>query len=99
MLSNEAAQTLGAVASMLIYVLMAAVLFFRPEGYSRRGRADEMLSKSQIAAVVLLAIALVLAPPITTAIDEPFYTSLVARIMVFAIAVVSWISFLDMAVW
>jgi len=48
-----------------------------------------MLSKSQIAAVVLLAIALVLVPPITTAIDEPFYTSLVARIMVFAIAVVS----------
>ena len=32
-LSNEAAQTAGpAVASMLIYVLMAAVLFFRPEG-------------------------------------------------------------------
>ena len=48
-----------------------------------------MLSKSQIVAVVLLAIALVLVPPITTAIDEPFYTSLVARIMVFAIAVVS----------
>ena len=32
-LSNEAAQTAGpAVASMLIYVFMAAVLFFRPEG-------------------------------------------------------------------
>ena len=32
-LSNEAAQTAGpAVASMLIYVLMAAVLFFRQEG-------------------------------------------------------------------
>ncbi len=31
--SNEAAQTAGpALASMLIYVVMAAVLFFRPEG-------------------------------------------------------------------
>jgi branched-chain amino acid transport system permease protein len=32
-ISNEAAQTAGpAMASMLIYVLMAAVLFFRPQG-------------------------------------------------------------------
>jgi branched-chain amino acid transport system permease protein len=32
-LPSEAAQTAGpAMASMLIYVLMAAVLFFRPEG-------------------------------------------------------------------
>ena len=32
-LSNEAAQTAGpALASMLIYVLMAGVLFFRPQG-------------------------------------------------------------------
>ena len=32
-ISNEAAQTAGpALASMLIYVLMAAVLFFRPQG-------------------------------------------------------------------
>ncbi len=31
--SNDAAQTAGpAIASMLIYILMAAVLFFRPEG-------------------------------------------------------------------
>jgi branched-chain amino acid transport system permease protein len=32
-ISNEAAQTAGpAIASMLIYLLMAAVLFFRPQG-------------------------------------------------------------------
>jgi len=32
-LSTEAAQTAGpAIASMLIYILMAAVLFFRPQG-------------------------------------------------------------------
>jgi branched-chain amino acid transport system permease protein len=33
MLSENAAQTLGpALSSMLIYMLMAAVLVFRPEG-------------------------------------------------------------------
>jgi branched-chain amino acid transport system permease protein len=33
LISNEAAQTAGpALASMLIYIVMAAVLFFRPEG-------------------------------------------------------------------
>jgi branched-chain amino acid transport system permease protein len=32
-ISTQAAQTAGpAIASMLIYILMAAILFFRPQG-------------------------------------------------------------------
>jgi branched-chain amino acid transport system permease protein len=48
-----------------------------------------MLGKSHIAVLILLATALIIVPPFTTYIDEPFYASMVARIMVFAIAVVS----------
>ncbi len=48
-----------------------------------------MLSKSQLLTIVVVGIALLAIPPITTALDEPFYTSLIARIMILAIAVVS----------
>jgi branched-chain amino acid transport system permease protein len=48
-----------------------------------------MLGKFHVAALVVLAIGLAAVPTIMTVIDEPFYTSLVARIMVLAIAVVS----------
>ena len=48
-----------------------------------------MLSKWQIALIVLLAAALLALPPLVNWLEEPFYTSLVARIMVFAIAAVS----------
>lgn len=48
-----------------------------------------MLSKSQIAAIIILGFGLLVVPSVTTALDEPFYMSLCARIMIFAIAVIS----------
>ena len=40
MLSNQAAETAApAVSAMLIYILMAAILYFRPQGlFPPRGR-------------------------------------------------------------
>ena len=48
-----------------------------------------MLSRWQIAAVAIGLACLIAVPPVTDALDEPFYTSLVSRIMIFAIAAVS----------
>ena len=48
-----------------------------------------MFTKAQMAALVIVGVGLLVVPPVTTWLDEPFYTSLFARIMIFAIAVVS----------
>ena len=47
------------------------------------------MTKLKLAVLVIAFILLALVPPIAAAIDEPFYLSLFARIMVFAIAAVS----------
>ncbi len=48
-----------------------------------------MLSKVQITALLFLGVGLLVVPPVTSWLDAPFYVSLFARIMIFAIAVVS----------
>ena len=48
-----------------------------------------MLGKWQIATIVFLTALLCALPPLANWVDEPFYISLVARIMVFAIAALS----------
>ena len=47
------------------------------------------MPKLKLAILVVAIILLALVPPVAHAIDEPFYLSLFARIMVFAIAAVS----------
>lgn len=47
------------------------------------------MTKLKLAILVIAIILLALVPPVAHAIDEPFYLSLFARIMVFAIAAVS----------
>ena len=46
------------------------------------------MTKLKLAILVIAIILLALVPPVAHAIDEPFYLSLFARIMVFAIAAV-----------
>ncbi|MEM7408294.1 MAG: branched-chain amino acid ABC transporter permease [Pseudomonadota bacterium] len=48
-----------------------------------------MLSRAQWIAITVVGAALLAVPSTMAALDEPFYTSLIARILVFAIAVVS----------
>ena len=48
-----------------------------------------MLGRWQLVAIVIGALVLLAIPPITTIIDEPYYTSLSSRILIFAIAAVS----------
>ncbi len=48
-----------------------------------------MLSRLKLSVVVAGFVALALVPPIAVAIDEPFYLTLFARIMIFALAAVS----------
>jgi branched-chain amino acid transport system permease protein len=89
-----------ALTSMLIYILMAAVLLFRPQGLipapgaaGGGGSAGTSLRQGRLSpaseAIVGIAImaALVLVP--VAAGGQPFYLALVSRVMIFGIAALS----------
>ena len=82
-----------ALSSMAIYILMAAMLVFRPQGlFPVPAAADSQETHAANAPVVprwivlaLCAAALALVPWL----GEPFYTRLLTRIMIFALAALS----------
>ncbi len=94
-----------ALASMLIYILMAVVLFFRPEGLvpaTGLKRPDAVatapephrttggpLARWRVPALGLLGGALLLLPVIAHMAGAPFWVDLGTRMLIFAIAALS----------
>ena len=74
----------SALASMLIYVVMAFVLFFRPTGLFGLNymtiKPDEFLINA------VLIIGLAVAVLIAKAVDEPFIITMATKVAIFAIA-------------
>src|SRR5581483_8879128 len=94
------ARTVGpALASMLIYLLMAVVLYFRPSGlFPAKGRSEASASSSaappvpptgpvtqNILPIVIFA-ALVLLPVSGLAANQGYVFDLIGRVMIFSIA-------------
>jgi branched-chain amino acid transport system permease protein len=86
-----------ALSSMAIYVLMAAMLAFRPQGLfpvpqALSGSAESHGAHSAAAPVPpsrILLLACLVALAIVPWLGEPFYTRLLTRIMIFALAALS----------
>lgn len=106
MLSPVAANTVApALASMLIYILMAVVLFFRPEGLvpaagMRRPEAPSepasdaplgagLLARWRVPAIGLLGGGFLLLPLVAGLADSPFWVDMGVRVIIFAIAALS----------
>lgn len=105
-LSPVAANTVApAIASMLIYILMAVILFFKPEGLipatgKRRAEAAPVaadlpevsagkLVRWRVPALAVLCVGFLGLPLMAHAADAPFWLDLGVRIMIFAIAALS----------
>lgn len=105
-LSPVAANTVApALASMLIYILMAVILVFRPQGLIpaaglRRPEAPSessdhgpsgpgVLARWRVPAIGILGGAFLLLPLVAGLADQPFWVDMGLRVIIFAIAALS----------
>ena len=89
-ISPPAADKAGpALASMLIYLLMAAVLLVPPARAVPGAEPLLMADRRRVITLTVGGVLLALVPPIAALTDQPFYLDLVRRMMIFAIAAVS----------
>ena len=82
---NAADNAAPAVASMLIYILMATVLFLRPQGLFPTQKPLIMDNPAVRSCSLVLLGVLALPPLLFAAIGEPFYLGVVTRMMISAL--------------
>ena len=80
--ASDATAIGSAIASMLIYILMAAILVVRQPDYS--AGKPEMFKESHINLILLIGLLVV--PIIALFSDEPFIISLSTKVAIFALA-------------
>jgi branched-subunit amino acid ABC-type transport system permease component len=86
-LPADAASTLGpALASILIYLLMAGILFFKPQGLFRRAQWLSTARFLAEAALLLLLCAALALPSALAAFGQEFYIGFATRVLIFALA-------------